>query len=90
MVNCAIVGCSSDSRYPEQIKVSFHKLPAIVSDKGPQMLEIATERRRAWLSAISRDDLQDLDNIRVCSKHFVSGKYCKMSELNSFLIYYGY
>ena len=63
MVNCVIYGCSSDSSKPGREKVSFYKLPAIVTHQGPQMLEITTERRRAWLAAISRDDLRCLDNV---------------------------
>ena len=39
------------------------------------MLAISTERRRAWLAAISRADLTEdrLHNIYVCSRHFVEG-----------------
>ena len=43
--------------------------------KGEQMLAISTERRRAWLAAISRADLTEdrLHNVYVCSRHFVKG-----------------
>lgn len=43
------------------------------------MEELTTERRRRWISAISREDLSDsiLANDRVCSKHFVSGEPAK-------------
>ena len=38
-----------------------------------------TRRRRAWISAIIRDDPTDdkLKNERVCSRHFVSGQAAK-------------
>ena len=79
-------GCSSDSSKPGQEKVSFYKLPAIVTHQGPQMLEIMTEWRRAWLAAISRDHLQCLDNVYVYTKHFVSGKCYKLVVLCCVLI----
>ena len=43
------------------------------------MEELTLERRRRWISAISREDLTDsiLENDWVCSKHFVSGKPAK-------------
>jgi len=41
------------------------------------MLEITMERRRAWLTAISREDLIDdnIGNVFVCERHFAGGKY---------------
>ena len=43
------------------------------------MEELTSERRRRWISAISREDLTDsiLENDRVFSKHFVSGEPAK-------------
>ena len=81
MVICAIVGCSNRSGRDKvrfgRDKVTFHRLPAIVKHQGPQMLEITTERRKAWLAAISREDLKGkkLNNVFVCSCHFVNGKF---------------
>ena len=71
MVICAIIGCSNRSN---RDKVRFFSLPAIVRDKGDQMLSITTERRCAWLKAISRQDLvgEKLKNTFVCEKHFVT------------------
>ena len=68
MVGCAIKGCNNKSG---RDKVSFYRLPAVKTHEGPQMLEITTERRRAWLSAISREDLKNLENVYVCSNHFM-------------------
>ena len=72
MVFCAIIGCSK--RSPRD-KCHFYKLPAIITHQGQQMLEISTERRRAWLKAISRQDLtaDKLANVFVCEHHFVGG-----------------
>lgn len=43
------------------------------------MEELTVERRRRWISAMSREDLTDsiLENDRVCSEHFVSGEPAK-------------
>ena len=57
----------------------FFRVPRVVVIQGEYMEELTTERRRRWISAISRDDLTDsiLENDRVCSKHFVSGQVAK-------------
>ena len=43
--------------------------------QGPEVEELSTERRRLWVSAISRDDLTEnfLNSDRVCNQHFHSG-----------------
>ena len=46
------------------------------------MVEITTERRRVWLSVISRDDLPCLENVYVCSNHFESGKCYKCAQVS--------
>ena len=69
MVICAIIGCSNRSG---RDKVRFFRLPAIVEGQGEQMRSITEAQRRAWLKAISRDDLaeKNLENIFVCEEHF--------------------
>jgi len=77
MVLCLIVGCGNKTGKIEPIagKVSFFRVPLVVN-QGEYMEELTSERRRRWISAISREDLTDsiLENDRVCSKHFVSGE----------------
>ena len=55
---------------------SFFRVPAIVKHQGKEMEDLTTERRRKWISVISRDDLSEekLSSDRVCSRHFVCGK----------------
>jgi len=82
MVGCAIVGCSNSSKKKKKSaskpKCSFYKLPGIIQHQGQQMLEISSERRRAWLRAISRDDLTEEqlanNNVWVCERHFVTSE----------------
>ena len=52
-------------------------------NEGEVIKELTTRRRRAWVSAIRRDDLTDdkLENERVCSRHFVSGQAAKQWDL---------
>ena len=38
MVNCAIVGCSSDSSKPGRNNCSFHKPPTIITHQGPSLV----------------------------------------------------
>ena len=76
MVLCLMVDCSNKSG---KVKgVSFHRVPAVVTTKGEFMeeLTLVRERRRRWISAISRESLSEsiLENDRVCGRHFISGK----------------
>ena len=72
MVFCSIIGCGH--RTPRD-KCSFHRLPAVLKHQGAQMLELSSERRKAWRAAISRADLTEekLRNVHVCGCHFMKG-----------------
>ena len=57
----------------------FFRIPRLVTNQDEFIEELTSERRRRWISAISRDDLTEekSKNDRVCSKHFVSGEPAK-------------
>lgn len=87
MVLCLFVDCGfksgkKKSRKQQQwetekgLNASFFRVPAIVKHQGKKIEDLTTERRRKWISVISRDDLSEekLCSDRVCSRHFVSGK----------------
>ena len=78
MVLCIIVGCGNKTgkSLKKNDPVRFSRVPKIVNNEGEMTEELTTRRRRAWLSAISRDDLTEekLENERVCHRHFVSGQ----------------
>ena len=82
MVNyCAIIGCTNTGG---KDKVSFYRLPAVISNQGVQTRELSEKRRRVWLSRISRADLlpTSYPYLRVCSVHFKSGtKYSYLALL---------
>ena len=69
MVICTMIGCSNRSG---RDNVRFFRLPAVVQGQGEQMRSITEAQRRAWLKAISRDDLtaDKLANVFVCEEHF--------------------
>jgi hypothetical protein len=75
MVNfCAIVGCNN--RADKHKGVGFYRLPAIISHQGEQTYGLTCKRRDLWLSRIHREDLgsSKYPYVRVCSRHFKSGK----------------
>ena len=69
-----MVGCSTRSGHDKY--VSFYRVPVIIRNEGELTEELTTEQRRKWISAISRDDItkKKIENDRVCSSHFESGK----------------
>ena len=75
---CAVVGCGTNS-IRNKGELSLFRIPKIISHQGEQTKRLSTERRSAWLKNIYRkpEDLTDKKtlNTRVCSKHFVSGKF---------------
>ena len=74
MVLCLMVNCHS--RTVRDKEISFFRVPVIVENQGEACEELSVERRRRWLSAISRDSLTEspIKSGRVCSRHFVHGK----------------
>ena len=51
------------------------RLPRIITTQGEIITEKSDRRRRLSLAAINRTDISQttINNIRVCSDHFVSG-----------------
>ena len=74
MPMCLILGCSYRSGRNKGI--GMFRVPAIAVNQGEEAEELSRERRRLWLSAISRNGLSEkiLNNDRVCENHFVNKK----------------
>lgn len=75
MVLCIIVGCSMKSGKHKDVK--FFRITAVTCNQGEETEELTRERRMRWISAISREDAKTKDilqNERMCSHHFVSGR----------------
>ena len=70
-----MIGCSKRSGRDKD--VSFYRIPKVITHRGKQEYELTNKRRAGFLAAISRDCLQGssvLENDRICSRHFISGK----------------
>ena len=52
------------------------RIPKVTTCRSKRELELGKKRRAGYLAAISRADLTEcgIENIRVCSRHFISGK----------------
>ena len=75
MVLCVVIGCSKRSGRDKD--VSFYRIPKVVSHRGEQEHELTKRRRAGFLAAIFKGGLigtRILENDRICSRHFISGK----------------
>ena len=72
-----IVGCGNVSA--ERKDISFFRVPKVIKHQGEQTEKLSVERRRLWITAISRADLTEkiLENVWVFGEHFVSGVAAK-------------
>lgn len=75
MINCCVaLNCGSHSDKEKNYK--FFRLPAVKKHAGKVKQNLFKKRRDLWLLRLKRTDLQEENhlNLRVCSKHFISGK----------------
>ncbi|XP_067226618.1 uncharacterized protein [Chanodichthys erythropterus] len=74
MVNyCRVLGCTNRSDREKHLE--YYRLPKILTNQGEECKKLSEERRRLWLAKLNQDfQGKNLDNIRVCSNHFLSGK----------------
>ncbi|XP_041843948.1 uncharacterized protein LOC121641751 [Melanotaenia boesemani] len=74
MVNyCRVFGCTN--RSDRQKHLEFYRLPKVIKNQGEECQKLSEERRRLWLAKLNQDLRgKNLDNIRICSAHFVSGR----------------
>lgn len=74
MVLCIFGNCGSKSG---RDSIRVYSVSAIITNQGEEFEELTREWRNLWISAIGRADLKTknvLQNERVCSRHFVSGR----------------
>lgn len=71
---CAIVGCPKRSDRDKD--VSFYRIPAISTGRGPRELLLTTKCRTGYIAIVSRDDFSEsaVSQARICSRHFISGR----------------
>ena len=61
MVLCLMVNCGNKTgkiRKAEQ-GIKFYRVPAAITDEEELIEKLTAERRRKWISAISREDLTE-------------------------------
>lgn len=70
-------------------ELTLFRIPAVKKTlKDPERIQLCTRRRQAWIRAIKRGkNDKDFKNWRVCSNHFISGKYFKICLFFLFFIY---
>ncbi|XP_036006874.1 uncharacterized protein LOC118567034 [Fundulus heteroclitus] len=70
---CLMVGCTARGGGEQR---SFFRLPAVIANQCEKTKQLSEQRRRLWLTRISRADLDGvkLEYARVCGAHFVTGK----------------
>ncbi|XP_046873681.1 uncharacterized protein LOC124466062 isoform X2 [Hypomesus transpacificus] len=74
MVNyCRVAGCTN--RTDREKHLEYYRLPKVIKNQGEECQRLSEERRRLWLTKLNQDLRgKNLDNIRICSAHFLSGK----------------
>lgn len=88
---CAIFGCRSRSKSsPKSTNreqgVGMFSLHKVITRHCERTLQLSVKRRRVWLARTNRNDLKNLDNIRVCGRNFVTGKcYLKHRLFSDYL-----
>lgn len=75
MVNsCRVHGCHNRSDRERHLK--YYCLPKVVKNQGQQTKQLSEERRRLWIASLNQNFKgKNLENIRICSSHFVTGKF---------------
>ncbi|XP_040565069.1 uncharacterized protein [Lepeophtheirus salmonis] len=83
MVNyCRVVGCHN--RNDKHKHLQFYRLPKIVKSQGEMTEKLSSERRRLWIDSLKQNfEGKNLDNIRVCSAHFVEGVKAELYKKDS-------
>lgn len=75
---CNVEGCHNRSEEDVGIERHYYRLPAIIRNQGTECELLSSERRRLWLARLNQDFTgKNLANVRVCSDHFVNGKFCE-------------
>ena len=72
---CAVKSCGRNTTRNKG-KYRFFRFPAIVINQGEEIRELSECRRRQWFANICRKEFDDkkVENSRVCSGCFISGK----------------
>ncbi|XP_076034153.1 uncharacterized protein LOC143020979 [Oratosquilla oratoria] len=83
MVNyCRVMGCHNRSDREKELQ--FYRLPKVIKNQGLEWEKLCEDRRHLWLASLQQNfDGKNLDNIRICSAHFISGKKAELYQRDS-------
>ena len=76
--NCCVFGCHNKGGQTDENgqKLRFFSIPAVSTREDE--VEISTDRPKAWIAAIKRENWTPSKSTKVCSAHFHKGKsLCK-------------
>ena len=75
MVNyCRVLGCHN--RSDRETQLQYYRLPKVIKNQGEECERLSDKRRRLslWIAGLQQNfSGKNLENIRVCSAHFISG-----------------
>lgn len=79
MTICAMFGCRSRSKTSakpthRESGTGMFCLPKVITKQCKRTRALSERRRNVCLARINRKDLKNLDNIRICGRHFITGK----------------
>ncbi|XP_037502715.2 uncharacterized protein LOC119377213 [Rhipicephalus sanguineus] len=82
---CAIFGCRARSKSAKRAScdgtdVGLHSLPKIITRQCERTRILSEKRRGLWLASINRKDLKNLENVRVCGRHFITGRPSQLMD----------
>ena len=79
---CCAFGCSNKRKTGSKSNISYYRIPF---GTDPESLSL----RKRWIAAIRRENWTDdqIDNSRICSKHFISGKSKKTLMVSRSLVF---
>ncbi|XP_049276135.1 uncharacterized protein LOC125760298 [Rhipicephalus sanguineus] len=85
MPMCAMTGCSARSTSAAQKTdlepgTGLYRLPKVITRQCDRTKVLSEERRRLWLARINRKGLKNLDYLRVCGRHFISGQPASLMD----------
>lgn len=77
---CAVFNCSNRSNREKD--KNYYRIPSISKKKDIELQKLTKTRREKWVEALCRKDVskndKKLDNMRICSDHFVTGIYSNL------------
>ena len=68
MVNC---GNKTGKKSKTEQGIKFYRVSAVITDEGELIEKLTAERRRKWISAISREDLRRKNCLMMESAVFI-------------------